>query len=108
MTRAPGSPFGLAFTRDAKKDLRPLKTWEQRVRAELAELTTNPYKGHTLQGSLRGARSLEFSLPSGQHRAAYFILTDDGVCLIFMVAHHEGFYEEAARRCEALRRSGRI
>jgi mRNA-degrading endonuclease RelE of RelBE toxin-antitoxin system len=104
----PGSPYRLQFTREAAKDIRRLRAWETRVRDALAVLTTNPYQGHILQGSLKGARSLEFSLPSGEHRAVYFVLSDDGACLVFLVAHHEGVYDEATRRCNALRKSGKV
>ena len=76
------------------------------MRQALAALEADPSRGHLLRGSLLGARSLEFSLPSGAHRAAYFVLTEDHTCLIFAVGHHENFYAEAERRCRALRKSG--
>lgn len=104
----PNDRYRLELTRQAAKDLKPLRSWEQRVREELLALETDPQKGRPLKGSLAGARSLEFSLPSGEHRAAYFVITEDRVCLIFAIGHHENFYTEAERRCEALRRSGRV
>ncbi|MCL4515738.1 MAG: type II toxin-antitoxin system RelE/ParE family toxin [Firmicutes bacterium] len=65
---------------------------------ELFTLENNPTAGHELKGSMRGARALGFSLPGGEYRAAYVILTEERVCLVFMVGPHEGFYEEAKRR----------
>ncbi len=76
----------------------------------LSVLEQAPYSGHALTGSLRGARSFEFSLPGGAYRAAYVVLeeTEGPVCLVFLVGSHEGFYEKAERRMEALRRLGVI
>lgn len=76
----------------------------------LSVLEQDPYAGHALTGSLRGARSFEFSLPGGAYRAAYVVLEEAGepICLVFLVGPHEGFYQKAERRPEALRRLGVI
>jgi hypothetical protein len=57
---------------------------------------------------LRGVRSLEFSLPGGEHRAAYYVLIDDRVCLVFAIGPHENFYRLAERRYEALVKAGTL
>jgi hypothetical protein len=54
---------------------------------------------------LLGARSLEFSLPGEAYRAAYIVLEEEQVCLVFQVGPHENFYKTAERRYAALRRS---
>ena len=100
--------FDVELTRNATKDLKVYKGRSyQRAMDALSQLETEPDKGHTLTGSLRGARSLEFSLPGGAHRAAYVVLSMDRVCVVFLVGSHEGFYKEAERRYEALRKAGR-
>lgn len=70
----------------------------------LLDLGEDPYQGEPLSGSLRGVRSLHFSLKgSGEYRAAYLVLEDEGVVLVFMIASRENFYAEATRRHQALR-----
>ena len=71
----------------------------------LTTLRDDPHAGHTLAGSLRGFRSLEFAMPGGAYRAAYALLGGERVCLVFMIGPHEGFYAEAERRARALRRT---
>lgn len=70
----------------------------------LARLETEPYRGHALAGSLRGVRSLEFSLPGGAYRAAYVVDSEARACIVFIVGPHEGFYQRAERRAAALER----
>ena len=98
----------MELTRQAEKDLKDLRAYLPRVLKSLKALETDPFKGHTLKGSMRGVRSLEFSLPGGAHRAAYFVVVDERTCLVFMVGAHEGFYDVAARRYEALVKSGEL
>lgn len=114
----PTDPFEVQQTRQAEKDLLRLRAWTTRATNELMSLETDPYRGHTLTGSLQGARALEFSLPGGQYRAAYVIQENvpkednpnetHSVCLVFMVGPHENFYREAERRLKALRKIGEI
>ncbi|HET7034733.1 MAG TPA: hypothetical protein VFI42_03550, partial [Thermomicrobiaceae bacterium] len=57
-----------------------------------------------LHGSMRGVRALHFSLRgSGEYRAAYLVLVDERVVLVFMIASRENFYAEAVCRYHALR-----
>ena len=100
--------YEVRLTRQAEKDLKDLRGHVPRVLKAIAALRDDPLKGHTLKGSMRGARSLEFSLPGGAHRAAYFVVVDERTCLGFMIGAHEGFYEVAARRYEALVKSGEL
>lgn len=78
---------------------------DRAVRALLA-LEESPYAGHTLAGSLRGARSLDFTLAGVSFRAAYAVLEEERTCLVFLIGPREGFYEKAVRRMMALRRPG--
>jgi hypothetical protein len=69
-------------------------------------LETEPTRGHILTGSLRGTRSLEFSLNgSGVYRAVYIVRNDRRVCLVFIVGPHENIYDRAERRVHAARRA---
>ena len=101
-------PYTVELTGQAEKDLKALRAYLPRVLKAVKALETDPLKGHALKGSLRGVRSLEFSLPGGAHRAAYFVVVDERTCLVFMVGAHEGFYAAAARRYEALVKSGAL
>lgn len=98
------SPFELRLTRNAEKDLLGLRGLTERATKEVLVLKQDPYKGHPLKGSLRGVRALEFSLEGVAYRAAYVVLEEERVCLVFMVSPHEGFCRKAARRAKALRR----
>jgi hypothetical protein len=80
---------------------------DQRHKAaqKIVELEDESYKGHTLEGSLKGGCSLEFSLPGVAYRAAYIVLEGERVCLVFIVCPHENFYEKAERRYHGLRKA---
>ncbi len=97
--------YDVQLTRQAQKDLERLRPWTDRATQALLVLEGDPRRGHTLRDSLRGARSLEFSLPGGAHRAVYVVLEAEGVCLVFIVGPHEGIYDKAERRWAALRRA---
>lgn len=101
--------FVVELTDQAQKDIQRLRPWTARASRALARLETEPYRGHPLSGTLRGARSLEFSLPgSGVFRAVYLVIEAERTCLVFLVGPHENIYDRAERRVAALRRSGRI
>jgi len=100
--------FVVELTRCAEKDIVRYRGFTPRVTRELLGLEADPFLGHTLRGSLKTVRSLEFSLPDGQHRAAYVVVDEKHLCLVFLVAPHENFYEKAERRFIALNRTGRI
>lgn len=57
-----------------------------------------------LKGSLKGVRSLKFSINGVAYRAAYIVLKGERTCLIFMVGPHEGFYKEAERRAKSVKK----
>ncbi len=112
------SRWYVELTRTATRDLRDLRPWTQQALQAILRLETNPQAGHPLAGSLRGARSLEFTLKgSGAYRAVYIVQTrrvpDEsgrwtGTCLVFIVGPHENIYEKAELRLEALRRAGEL
>lgn len=93
------------LTKAARKDLKGLRHGMKRALQEINSLEDNPTKGHTLKGSLLGARALEFSLKGGgQYRAIYHIHEGGTVvvCFVFMVGPHENIYRDAESRYEAL------
>jgi hypothetical protein len=98
--------YGLRLTRNAEKDLLGLRGLTEHATIELLALKQCPHKGHPLQGSLRGTRALEFSLKGVAYRAAYVVLAEEQVCLVFMIGPHEGFYQKAEQRVKGLRRQG--
>ena len=101
-------PFEVQLTRNTEKDLFQMRDLTEMAVREVLKLKQEPYKGHPLKGSLRGARALEFSLKGVAYRAAYIILEKENICLVFMIGVHEGFYEKAERRVRALRRQARF
>jgi len=106
---SPTERYTVELTRQAEKDLKDLRPWTKQATDAILRLEWEPRRGHTLSGSLRGARALEFSLKgSGVYRAIYTILDQDRVCLMFIVGPHENIYDKAQRRYDALRHSGEI
>ena len=98
--------YTVELTEQATKDVRKLRPWAEQVIRNLLILETEPMRGHVLTGSLRGARSLEFSLKgSGVFRAVYIVRDDHRVCLVFIVGPHENIYDRAERRILAVRRA---
>jgi mRNA-degrading endonuclease RelE of RelBE toxin-antitoxin system len=94
--------FEVELLREAVKDLKALKQYEADAIREILKLEDDPYLGHTLTGSLRGARSLEFSLPGyGECRAVYIVDKRGHVCIVFIVGPHENIYQKAERRAKA-------
>ena len=107
MTERP--TFTVEPTREAEKDLKRLRPWTVQATQAILKLENDPYLGHSLTGSLKGARALEFSLKGGgAYRAVYVVLDEGHVCLVFIVGPHENIYDKAERRLAALRRAGRI
>jgi mRNA-degrading endonuclease RelE of RelBE toxin-antitoxin system len=89
----------------AEKDLKSLRNHRAQAIRELLKLEDDPLLGHSLTGSLRGTRSLEFNLKgSGAYRAIYTILDDERVCIVFLVGAHENIYKEAQRRWDAVKK----
>ena len=90
----------------SEKDLNDLKHNRAQAVRELLRLEANPRLGHTLTGSLRGTRSLEFNLKGGgAYRAVYTVLDSDRVCIVFLVKSHENIYKEAECCWEAVRKT---
>jgi hypothetical protein len=54
------SGFVVQLTREAEKDLKRLRPYTDRAVQAILRLETDPLLGHTLTGSLRRARSLEY------------------------------------------------
>jgi mRNA-degrading endonuclease RelE of RelBE toxin-antitoxin system len=101
------SRFTVELTRHAERDVKRLRSWVGDVTRVLLRLEEDPFAGHTLTGSLRGTRSLEFTLQgSGAYRAVYAVLEDERICLILIVGPHENIYARAERRFQALKRAG--
>lgn len=99
----------IEFSRQAEKDLKGLGVGAAPALQQIYTLATDPERGELLVGTLPGARSLHFTLPQGgQFRAAYAVLEDEEVCLVFMIAPRENFYKKASTRYLALKKSGRL
>ena len=95
------SRWEIVIHRIARKDLKPFRHVLDDLEAKIAVLETRPDAGNELEGSLRGVRSLKFSLKGvGECRVAYFKLAPDRICLLFLIASRENFYAEATRRLE--------
>ncbi len=99
----PSERYEVELTSQASKDMTELRSYLLRVAAELLELRDHPRKGHPLAGTLRGVRSLEFSLPGGAYRAAYVVDDQRKLCSVFAVGPHENFYKLVERRYAGLR-----
>src|SRR4029453_4968882 len=95
-TSGPSDRFEVELTNQAEKDLRNLRPWVAEATRALLSLKSDPRRGHTLTGSLRGCRSLEFSLKGGgAYRAVYLVLESELVCLVFIIGPHESIYAKA-------------
>lgn len=89
----------------AARDLKSLKHDAGKIVDEIIVLETNPKKGHELNGSLQGVRSLSFSIKgSGQFRVAYLIVEKDRKCVVFAIGPHENFYNMAEKRARQMKR----
>ena len=98
--------YGIELTRRAEKDLDSFRQDRDRVVHEIQTLRANPLAGHPLNGTLRGARALEFNLKGGgAYRAVYTVIDNERVCIVFVVGPHENIYREAERRYAALLKS---
>lgn len=95
--------FQVELTTRAQKDLKKLRHDLANVLRQIAILEEDPYKGETLRGTLRDARSLHFSLRGGgEYRAIYTIVDEKTICLVFLIAARENVYKEAQRRFDSL------
>lgn len=98
--------FEVEILPKAEKDLDDLKRYRDDAVREVLKLEDDPKLGHTLTGSLRGTRSLEFNLKDGEaYRAVYTIVDEDRVCIVFIVGSHENIYKKAERRWAAVKKS---
>jgi mRNA-degrading endonuclease RelE of RelBE toxin-antitoxin system len=98
--------YRIELWREAEKDLKRHRTHAKAILENLQRLESDPLKGHSLTGSLRGARSLEFNVKgSGAFRAIYVVLPDLTICVVFMLGPHENIYARAESRWLAVRRT---
>jgi mRNA-degrading endonuclease RelE of RelBE toxin-antitoxin system len=97
--------FEVELLPKAEDDLDDLANQRDRAIAEILKLELNPHLGHTLKGSLRGVRSLEFTMKGGVFRALYVIDEPNRVVIVFLVGPHENIYKKAERRWAALRKA---
>ena len=98
----PADRYAVKLTRRAVRDVVDLQTYLVEVMEAIFTLRETPQRGHTLTGSLHGARALEFSLPGGAYRAAYVVDDRTRVCRVLAIGPHESFHEMAERRYAAL------
>lgn len=105
-----GEKYEIHTTREVEKDLDKLqKNHFEIVKDEILDLESNPLKGVPLKGNLKDCRSIKFTLPGkGGYRVVYVLKESSKVCLVFFIGSRENFYEEAARKVEALRKQGLI
>jgi mRNA-degrading endonuclease RelE of RelBE toxin-antitoxin system len=96
--------FQVQLTRRAEKDLRRFRSALKQVRSALKQLEVDPFTGHPLSGTLQGVRSLVFTIPGTSCRAAYVVLENERVILVFLIGTRERFYEHAQRRWNAVRK----
>jgi mRNA-degrading endonuclease RelE of RelBE toxin-antitoxin system len=88
----------------SQKDLKGFPYNREEIVEEILELEKNPNKGHDLKGNLQGVKSLEFRIKgSGEYRAAYLLIEEDKVCLVFAVGTHENFYDLVSKRVKAVK-----
>ncbi|HOS91764.1 MAG TPA: hypothetical protein PLD23_04725 [Armatimonadota bacterium] len=91
--------------RGAEKDLAGLSPPDaQRAVDEILRLENNPLLGRPLQGALKPAKRITFGLSGGWYRAAYLYLSNERVCIVFMIGPRGGFYERAQSRFRALKK----
>lgn len=94
--------YRVELTTRAQRDLRKLSHDLDNVLQHISALESDPHCGERLSGPLRDAWSLHFSLKgSGEYRAIY-VVEDDCVCLVFLVAARENIYREAVKRFKSL------
>jgi mRNA-degrading endonuclease RelE of RelBE toxin-antitoxin system len=102
-------PYGIRLHSKAQKDLKDLRPHIDRALREIYRLRLDPHAGEPKKGSLRGVRALGFFLPGrGEYRALYVFHPSERECIVFMVGAHEGLYERAVRRFDALQRTGSL
>ncbi len=107
------SRYAVELTRLARKDLDALAAKNREAHREavmaLSRLEYDPDAGDPLAGSLKGCRSLSFSVQgSGQYRAVYIVAAANQSCVVFIVGPHENIYRLAERRARAARRQAAV
>jgi mRNA-degrading endonuclease RelE of RelBE toxin-antitoxin system len=94
----------VTLTPNALKDLTKLdKPISTKASTALTKLQTNPKAGHTLEGSLKNTRALEFTVVGTAYRIAYIFRENKNRCVVFAIGSHENFYQLAARRHKTLK-----
>lgn len=97
--------YRVQLTRQAEKDFRRLRSTLAEASQALLALEENPEAGELLTGTLQGVRSLHWRVRRIEYRAAYVVLEEAGVCVVFQVGTRENFYREAEHRRDALQRA---
>lgn len=100
----PSSRIDVQLTSNARKDLKKLRHDMEGVTRALTVLESDPFAGHTLEGSLNGAQSLEFSLKGGGAYRAGYVVHEETICIVFIIGAHENIYKKAESRFTALKR----
>jgi mRNA-degrading endonuclease RelE of RelBE toxin-antitoxin system len=100
--------YSVELTTGTVKDLKAkaCKPHLKEIFEEIRVLETEPLAGDLLEGSLVKVRSLHFSLKgSGQWRVAYYVMTEEKVCIVLLVGTRENFYEKANSRYRSIKKS---
>lgn len=108
MNKDKDQEYSIEFSTGAVKDLKAkaCKPHLNEIFEEIQILGTEPLAGDLLEDSLAKVRSLHFSLKgSGQWSAAYYVMTEEKVCLILLFATRGNFYEKADSRYRSIKKS---
>lgn len=106
MNKGENEQYQIRFTTGAKKDLKSkaCKPYLKEIFRTIGTLKSNPLAGECLEGSLLKVRSLHVSLKgSGQWRVAYYVMIDEGTCLVIAIGPRENFYKKANTRYKAIK-----
>lgn len=90
--------YGVELSPAAQRDLKAKKCRDHlgEIVEQLQILRGDPFIGKPLKGSLYGARALKLNLSGrGGWRAVYYVVVEDGVCVVFGVDTRENFYQKS-------------
>jgi mRNA-degrading endonuclease RelE of RelBE toxin-antitoxin system len=90
--------FELTVTSSAKRIIKKLpRMVREKLILSSNALTTNPFAGEKLSGSLHFLHSLHFSSGGVQYRAVYTVDEQERQVIIHYVGSRENFYEKVKR-----------